>query len=100
MKLGLLVNTNNHRDAVIGLTGSAVARDHEVTIFIMDDGTRLLEDQSFCDLSAADGVRMSYCEHSATDLGVNTANVPEAIESSSQYNNAAMNHTMDKVIVL
>lgn len=100
MKLGILVNTNNYPDAVIGLVKSAVSKEHEVTLFIMDDGARLLEDRSFCSLSDLDRVYMSYCDHSVKELGVKTDKVPEAIESSSQYNNAVMNHNMDKVIVL
>ena len=100
MKLGILVNSNKNLDAIVGLTESAVEREHEVTLFIMDEGTHLLEENSFCSLAESSQVNMSYCEHSAVDLGVDTSHLTEAIESSSQYNNAAMNHNMDKVVVL
>ena len=100
MKLGILVNTNRNVQALAGLTKSASDKGHEVTIFIMDEGTRLLEDSTCVSLSELGNVSMSYCDHSAIDLGVNKDAIPEAVERSSQYNNASMNHNADKVIVL
>ena len=44
MKLGILVNTDKHLAAVTGITRAAIDKGHEVTIFAMDDGTRLLEE--------------------------------------------------------
>lgn len=100
MKLGILVNSNRHKEAVTGLVTAAAGRGHEVTLFVMDEGTRLLEDSGFTGLAELDGVTMSYCDHSAQELSVNTGGLADSIESSSQYNNAAMNHNADRVIVL
>ncbi|MBU0480534.1 MAG: DsrE family protein [Proteobacteria bacterium] len=100
MKLGILVNTDKCFQALSGITRAASDKGHEVTIFAMDEGTRLLEDPECLSLSGLARVSMSYCDHSAIELGVNKEGVPEAIERSSQYNNAAMNHNADKVIVL
>lgn len=100
MKLGILVNSAGSLPAVIGLTAAAVAKNHQVTIFVMDEGTRLLEDASFVGLAASENVLMSYCDHSAQELGVETGELPGKIERSSQYSNAAMNHHADKVLVL
>ena len=100
MKLGILVNTNDHLSAITGVTRAAVDKGHQVTIFSMDEGTRLLEAPEYVSLSELQGVSMSYCEHSALELTVNTAGLTDSIERSSQYSNAAMNHNADKVLVL
>jgi len=100
MNLGMLVNSDKKKDHIIGLTTCAARRGHAVTIFVMDEGTRLLEVMEFNALSELDRVTISYCEHSARELAVDTGQVADDIESSSQYNNAAKNHFADKVIVL
>jgi len=100
MKLGILVNTNKHPDDVLGITNAAVAKGHTVNIFIMDDGTRLLSDDSFTALCKTEGVKMSYCDHSASGLGTKPDGLTEEIICGSQYDNATMNQDSDKVIVL
>ncbi|HEB68302.1 MAG TPA: hypothetical protein ENI88_01635 [Desulfobulbus sp.] len=100
MKLGILVNSNRYLTTITGIVGVAAARGNQVTLFAMDEGTRLLEDADYVALADLEGVSMSYCEHSAVELSVNTRGLSDAIESSSQYSNAAMNHDADKVLVL
>ncbi|MBI5025816.1 MAG: hypothetical protein HZC12_03620 [Nitrospirae bacterium] len=100
MKLGIFVNTDRHPADVIGLTKAAVSKGHEVIIFTMDDGVKLLENPSFTALCNVSGVSMSYCDHNAMGKGINKAAIPEKIVCGSQYNNATMNHDADRVIVL
>jgi predicted peroxiredoxin len=100
MKLGILVNTDKHLAEISGITRAASEQGHEVVIFSMDDGTRLLEEAGFVTLAELSNVEISFCDHSAIDLAVKKEGLPDNIESSSQYNNAAMNHNADKVIVL
>lgn len=100
MKIGILVNTDKYMDAVIGLTNSALSKGHEVAIFAMDDGTRLLEEPAYTGLCSLDRVRMSYCDHSAKSIGIDRAGIPDGIVCGSQYNNADMIHNSDRVIVL
>lgn len=100
MKLGILLNTDKNLEQLYGITRAASRKGHEVIIFAMDEGTRLLEEAAYVSLAELSGVAISYCDHSAIDLGVNTAGLPAAIEKSSQYNNAAMIHNAEKVIVL
>ncbi len=100
MKLGILVNTGKHLDAVIGLTRAAAAKGHEVVLFAMDEGTKLLENPAYTALCRLQGVTMSVCDHSAKARGVDTEAMPEEIVCGSQYNNAVMNHEADRVIVL
>jgi predicted peroxiredoxin len=100
MKIGILVNTNNHLDAVVGITRAAVAKGHEVSLFSMDDGSRLFSEKDYIELHKLEGVRMSFCSHNAEGMGISTVGLPEAIVSGSQYNNAEMNNEADRVIVL
>ena len=100
MKLGILVNTEEHPDAVLGITNAALARGHEVSIFIMDAGTHLLRQPAIQELSARQTIVMSFCEHSAQGLSVPFDAIPAAVVRGSQYDNATMLHDADKVIVL
>jgi len=100
MKLGILVNTAKHLEQLDGITNAATAGGHNVIIFVMDEGTRLLEEPAFVKLSGLTGVKASFCDHSAKELGVITQGLPDDIIAGSQYNNASMNHQADKVIVL
>ena len=100
MKLGILVNTDRHLEHILGFTKAAVAKNHEVIIFTMDEGTRLLENDSFVALAKLPAVSMSLCEHSAEGYGIDTKDLPKDINCASQFNNAMMNHNADRVIVL
>ena len=100
MKLGILVNTDRHLEHILGLTAAATAKNHEVVIFAMDDGVRLLDDKSFTDLSGRKGVLLSFCSHSARDQGIETEGRPEGITVGSQLNNAMMAQTVDRMINL
>lgn len=100
MKLGILVNTSDHLDDIVGIVQSATAQGHNVNLFAMDVGTKLLEEKSFVSLIELHGVMMSYCDHSVQELGVNTEGLNPSIVRSSQYSNAEMNHNSDKVLVL
>ncbi len=100
MTIGILVNTDKNLEAVKGITESALKKGHRVIIFAMDDGTKLLEDKTFTGLSEHSEVEMSFCDHSAKQLGVNTAEIPEKIIVGSQFNNSKMVKDSDRVIVL
>lgn len=100
MKLGILVNTDRHLDHLIGITTAAVSKGHEVIIFTMDAGIKLLNNPQFCALSELKGVQMSYCRLGAVRLCVVTDGISGEIVEGSQYNSALMNHCADKVIVL
>jgi predicted peroxiredoxin len=100
MKLGILVNTERHPGHVIGLTKAALARGHEVIIFIMDGGERLLATPGFPELCKTPGVTMSFCDLSAKQLNTCPEELPEELVQGSQYHNAVMNHVADRVIVL
>jgi len=100
MKLGILVNTDRHLEHIAGITKAAVSRGYEVIIFSMDEGTKLLSNSDFSELSKLQGVQMSFCGLNAKLLGVPADGIPEEIVDGSQYDNALMHHNSDKVIVL
>jgi predicted peroxiredoxin len=99
MKLGILVNTEDHINDIIGLTKAAVERGHEVMIFTMDVGIKLFKHAEYSELCKTSGVKMSFCDHNAKMYG-GTEGAPEAISRGSQYDNAVMHHECDKIIVL
>jgi predicted peroxiredoxin len=100
MKLGIFINTDRHLAHVLGITKAAISKGHEVVIFNMDDGTKLLGNPHLGSLCKTKGVTMSFCDHSAKGLNVSTEGIPEEIVCGSQYNNAIMVNESDRVIVL
>ncbi len=100
MKLGIFVNTDRHLEHVAGLVKAALSKGHEVMMFNMDDGTKLLGTPEFSELCKTKGVTLSFCDHSAKGLNVATEGLPAEMVCGSQYNNASMNHKADKVIIL
>ncbi len=100
MKLGILINTARHLDDVIGITRAALAKSHQVIIFAMDEGVKLLEKEDFVALAGLEGVSLSVCAHSGKMWGCKTEGLAPKIICGSQFNNAKMNHNADRVIVL
>jgi len=100
MKLGILARSDNHLQHIIGLTNAAISAGHEVIIFTMDSGTRLLEIDEFGALARKGGVTVSFCDFNASGMGIVKELVPEEIVRGSQLNNAKMVHEADRVIRL
>jgi predicted peroxiredoxin len=100
MRLAIVINSDRNLRHVVGLTTAAVGRGHQVSLFAMDAGTRLLADPACARLSALPGVSMSVCEHSAASQGVSREGLPGEIVWGSQYHNAVMTHDADRVLIL
>ncbi len=100
MKLGILVNTDQHAEDILGITKAALSKGHEVSIFMMDTGVKLIGNPSITGLCNESGVSMSFCDHSAGKVGVSKEGVPDKVVCGSQFDNANMSHQTDKVIVL
>jgi predicted peroxiredoxin len=100
MKLVILVNRDDHLDHIVGLTRAAANKEHEVRIFAMDSGTRLLDDADFVNLAGLPGVSMCACGHSMEREGVKGDGLPEAVVRGSQLNYSIMNRDADRLIVL
>jgi predicted peroxiredoxin len=95
-----LVNTDRHLAGVIALARAAVSKGHEVALFAMDEGTRLLGNPACAELWTLPGVSVSVCELSATKCGVEAKALPQRVVWGSQYHNAVMVRDADRVIVL
>jgi predicted peroxiredoxin len=100
LKLGILVNTDKHLEDLAGITKAALSKGHQVIIFFMDDGVKLLTAPAVNGLAAYPEVDMSYCDYSTQCTGSSTDGIHENIVCGSQFNNATMNHEADRVIVL
>jgi len=100
MKLGILVNTDKNLDHIMGLTAAAVSKGHEVAIFVMDDGVRLLGESVFGNLCKMSGVTVCFCDYSTRLIDLPREKVSQDIVCGSQYDNAVMNHNADRVLVL
>jgi predicted peroxiredoxin len=100
VKLGILITTDRHLNHILDISRAASAKGHEVTIFAMNEGTKLLANSEFTRLCELDNTTMSLCNHSATEFGVDTTGISKEIIIGSQFNNAMMNNQADKIIVL
>jgi len=100
MKLGIFVNTDKNLDAVMGITKAALKKGHTVTLFNMDDGTKVVGTPTFAELCKMQGVTIGFCDHSAKHMGVSGEGLPKEIVCGSQYNNAVMLNEVDRMIVL
>jgi hypothetical protein len=96
----MLVNTDKHLGDIIGITKEALSRGHEVSIFTMDSGTKLLESDEYLALCQMERVRIAFCSHSAGKEGLATGSVPRHITCGSQFDNALMSNESDVVVVL
>ena len=100
MKLGIHIKTDRHLEQVMGIVNAAVLKGHEVMIFTMAGGERLLENPKYSGLCKNPKVKMSYCDHDATHMGIKKDMIPAEIACGSQYNNAVIVSEADRVIVL
>jgi hypothetical protein len=100
LELGILVNTSKNLKHVIGLIGAALKKGHSARLFVMDEGTRLLENSKFTGLSDHEKVKMSFCEYNTGQLGINLENLNTKIKKGTQLNNAIMCEKSDKILVL
>jgi predicted peroxiredoxin len=100
LKLGILVNTDRHAEDVIGFAKAALSKGHEVIIFFMDAGVKLLKNPKVTSLCKNSGISMSFCDYTTQKNGISKEGICDKIVCGSQYDNASMNHAADRVIVL
>jgi len=100
MKLGIHVNTDRHLEHVVGIARAAASKGHEVIVFTMADGEKLLENPTYYELCKIPNIKMSYCDHNTGHMGIKKEAIPREITCGSQYNNAVMVNVADRVIVL
>lgn len=99
MKLGILITSDKYLQHIIGIARAASNKGHEVSLFAMDDGTKLLGQQEFRQMCGLKNASMSLCRHSAEEKGVDVSGISKEIVAGSQFNNAMMQNESDKVLV-
>jgi hypothetical protein len=100
LKLGILVNSDAHLKEVVGLTKAASSKGHQIILFIMDEGVKLLNNSALAGLHKTPGVTMSFCQYSTHILDVSAEQLAKELVPGSQFDNAVMNREADRVIVL
>ena len=96
-KLGILVNTDKNLQHLLGLCEAAEKEGVEVSLFVMDDGTHLLQRDAIQRL-AGRGVSIAICDHSYREKGY--TETLENIKHGSQFDHAVIAHECDRYIVL
>ena len=100
MKLGILVNTDRHEHDIVGIAKAALSKGHEVIVFVMDSGVKLLSSPNIKDLCDNPAISISYCDYTTEKNGISKKKFCDKMICGSQYNNATMNREADRVIVL
>lgn len=95
--LGIMVTKYENREHIAGVVKSARAAGHAVKIFMTDEGVKFSRDPKFLELLAVDGVDIAVCDHSCEQIGIHDKT--EGISYGSQYNNARMAHTSNRIVV-
>lgn len=100
MKLGILINTANHKKELVEIARAAIAKSHAVTLFFMDDGVLLMRQPDVAALVSIDNLDVRYCDYSMMMHNVERSEVPAEFEAGSQVDNLMMIRESDRVISL
>ena len=100
MKIELFVSTDRNLHHLTGITHEAVSRGHEVSVFVMDAGARLLLNDELAGLCRLKGVSVTCCNLSLAQLGIEPSAIPPEVKRGSQYDNAGLMNAADHVISL
>jgi predicted peroxiredoxin len=100
MKLGILVSTDRNLRHVLGIARAALGKGHEVEMFVMDEGVRLMTNSGLGTLAGTEGFSASYCEYSLDQMGISREQVPDGFSGGSQFDNALMARNSDRVVSL
>ena len=98
MKIAILIHTGLDQGcarSAVGIAKAALAKGHEVTVFVMSAGVTLLADEAFTSL-VGDGVNLTVCEHNRAEY-----KAPEGVEGvhyGSQYDLAGYVQECDRLI--
>lgn len=98
MLLGIVATNESAEDHLVGLASAAIARGWQCRCFLTDLGVRLLRSAGLLELVKSGGLNIAVCEHSWEIFGSDPP--PVGMTMASQFQNAALAHLCDKVIVL
>lgn len=100
MKLGILINTANHKRELVEITRAAIAKSHGVTLFFMDYGVLLMREPEVASLASIEGLDVSYCDYSVMVHNMARQEAPAEFKAGSQVDNLMMIREADRVISL
>jgi len=100
VRLGILINTANHKRELVDIARAAIAKSHEVTLFFMDGGVLLMREPEVASLASIENLSVRYCDYSAMVHGLSRDEAPAEFEAGSQVDNLMMIRETDKVISL
>lgn len=83
---------------LVGLVSAAARRGWACRCFLTDAGVQLLRSPEVMDLARSGAMRLDACHLSWERLAA--GEVPEGAHAGSQYNNAELAHSCDRVVVL
>ena len=95
--LGIMVTKYAHLEHIAGVTRAARKAGHPVRIFMTDEGVKFTRDHQFLELLKIEGVEVTVCEHNCELLGLHDKT--EGITYGSQYDNAGMLHSSERILV-
>lgn len=98
MLFGIVATNESATDHLLGLARAASARGWQCRCFLTDLGVKLLRSAELLELARAGTLELAVCEHSWELYGGGPA--PAGVLMASQYQNAELAHTCDRVIVL
>jgi predicted peroxiredoxin len=97
MNIGFLITRDAYADKIAAIAKAAIGRGHTVSIFMTDDGVKLIRDSAFTGLR--DKVDMSLCDFSARNRELTEKDIPEGVTAGTQYQNSLMHNECDKVLI-
>lgn len=87
-KLVFIITQNDYLNHIAGLIKSAAKKGMDISVFIMDEGVFLTEDNEFISIVTENGVNVSVCEHSCNVNDVMSR--VDGFNYASQFENAKM----------
>lgn len=103
MRFGLVVTDERHGDAAITLLEAAQARGWSCRCFLNDRGVLLLADSYFIGSPAFRLTAVAVCEVSMEryeEEGLRPSDINSHVVIGSQYQNAELVKTSDRILVL
>jgi predicted peroxiredoxin len=98
MKIGFLITRDVYADKIVAIAGAAAKRGHTVTVFMTDDGVKLLKDERIAGLRNT-VAEMSICDFSARSRNITEKDIPAGVTAGTQYQNSLMHNECDRVLI-
>jgi hypothetical protein len=98
LQLGIVAAHGGAGPELVGLASAAARRGWACRCFLTDTGVLLLRSPGVLELARSGAMRLDVCEHSWALYAQGA--VPDGARAGSQYSNAELAHTCDRVVVL